>query len=133
MSDEGDVYYGVDTHTHDACLTEVATCQLFILIIGGRYGGKHKGSEASITNNEYREAIKHKIPVFALVEQAVHSDHLTYITNKKSNPKIFEQITYTSIDNTKIFGFIDEVRKHSSNQQFPLVNEQRETFVDDIS
>ncbi|MCU8033347.1 MAG: DUF4062 domain-containing protein [Shewanella sp.] len=115
LSDDGDVYYSVDAHTHDACISEVATCQLFILIIGGRYGGEHKDKEGSITNNEYREAVKNKIPIFALVENAVYSDHHTYLSNKKSNPDFYEKIAYTSIDNIKIFSFIDEVRKSSTN------------------
>ncbi|MEZ9593144.1 DUF4062 domain-containing protein [Shewanella sp. 10N.261.52.F9] len=123
LSDDGDVYYGVDQHTHDACLKEVETCQLFILIIGGRYGGEHKDKEGSITNNEYREAIKNNIPVFALVESAVHSDHHTYLTNKKTNPDIFEQINYPSIDNIKIFGFVDEVRKNSLNNAIVPFND----------
>ncbi|MGS0680730.1 DUF4062 domain-containing protein [Shewanella sp. 125m-7] len=123
LSDDGDVYYGVDQHTHDACLTEVATCQLFILIIGGRYGGEHNEKEGSITNNEYREAVKNKIPVFALVESAVHSDHYTYITNKKTNRDIYEQINYPSIDNIKIFGFIDEVRRNSLNNAIVPFND----------
>lgn len=123
LSDDGDVYYSVDAHTHDACLTEVATCQLFILIIGGRYGGEHKGKEGSITNNEYREAVKNKIPVFALVESAVYSDHYTYNSNKKTNPEFYEKITYPSIDNIKIFGFIDEVRKNSLNNAIVSFND----------
>jgi hypothetical protein len=122
LSDDGDVYYGVDAHTHDACLSEVATCQLFILIIGGRYGGEHKDKEGSITNNEYREAVKNKIPIFALVESAVYSDHHTYLSNKKSNPDFYEKIAYTSIDNIKIFGFIDEVRKNSINNALVSFN-----------
>ena len=122
LSDDGDVYYSVDAHTHDACLSEVATCQLFILIIGGRYGGEHKDKEGSITNNEYREAVKNKIPIFALVESAVYSDHQTYLSNKKSNPDFFEQITYPSIDNIKIFGFIDEVRKNGLNNALVAFN-----------
>ncbi|MFB2661438.1 DUF4062 domain-containing protein [Shewanella mangrovisoli] len=131
LSDDGDVYYSVDAHTHDACLTEVATCQLFILIIGGRYGGEHKGKEGSITNNEYREAVKNKIPVFALVESAVYSDHYTYLSNKKTNPDFYEKITYPSIDNIKIFGFIDEVRKNSLNNAIVSFNDfsDMETYL----
>ncbi|MGI2106787.1 DUF4062 domain-containing protein [Shewanella frigidimarina] len=123
LSDDGDVYYSVDKNTHDACLTEVSTCQLFILIIGGRYGGEHQNKEGSITNNEYREAVKNKTPIFALVESAVYSDHHTYLSNKKTNPTFYEKITYSSIDNIKIFGFIDEVRKNSLNNAIVSFND----------
>ncbi|EHR0248231.1 DUF4062 domain-containing protein [Vibrio parahaemolyticus] len=121
LSDEGDVFYDPTAHTHDSCLKEVETCQLFILIIGGRYGGKFKDGESSITNHEYREAIRNNIPVFALVENSVYSDHHVYTINKSKNPKIVNDIAYPSVDSLKIFGFIDEVRRNSENNAiFPF-------------
>lgn len=39
LSEDGSVFYNPGLHTHDACLTEIPTCQLFVLIIGGRFGG----------------------------------------------------------------------------------------------
>lgn len=115
MSDNGDVFYDPNIHTHDSCLKEVETCQLFILIIGGRYGGTFKDDDKSITNNEYKHAVLNNIPIFTLVEQAVYSDHHVYTTNKKEQPEIAERINYPSIDNQKIFHFIDEVRKNTQN------------------
>lgn len=123
LSDDGDVYYNPSAHTHDSCLKEVETCQLFILIIGGRYGGTFTGKETSITNNEYKEAVKNNIPVFALIENAVYSDHYVFATNKKNNPEIANQIEYPSVDNVKIFDFIDEVRRNVKNNAiFPFGN-----------
>ncbi len=49
-------------------------CALFVLVIGGRFGSRFKETEHSITNAEYREAVRLKIPVFALVEAAVYHD-----------------------------------------------------------
>lgn len=121
LSDEGDVFYGPSVHTHDSCLKEVVTCQILILIIGGRQGGNYKDDISSITNNEYREAVRNNIPIFALVEASVHSDHHVFTTNKKKNPDIAEKISYPSIDDTRIFGFIDEVRKNAKNNAiFPF-------------
>jgi hypothetical protein len=116
LSEDGDVYYNPDIHTHEACLNEVCTCQLFVLIIGGRFGGKYLDSEKSITNKEYDEAIKKNIPVFTLVERNVLSEHLVYQKNKD----ILQAtgIRYPSVDNIKIFEFIDEVRKNTSNNAF---------------
>lgn len=115
LSDDGDIFYNPSSHTHDACLKEVSTCQIFVLIIGGRYGGAFKESDSSITNNEYREAVKEKIPVFVLVEASVYSDHNLYQTNFKENHEIVEKIRYPSCDNVKIFKFIDEVRRKAVN------------------
>ena len=115
LSDEGDVFYSPDIHTHESCLKEVETCQIFILIIGGRYGGKFIHNETSITNNEYKTAIENNTPIFALVEQSVYSEHLVFSTNKKQHADIAHRIAYPSVDNVKIFEFIDEVRKQIKN------------------
>ncbi|QWL64038.1 DUF4062 domain-containing protein [Aeromonas jandaei] len=115
LSDDGDVFYSPDTHTHESCLKEVETCQIFILIIGGRYGGKYMGRKTSITNNEYKTAVENNIPIFALVEQGVYSEHHVYSTNKKSSSEIANQITYPSVDNIMIFDFVDEVRRNVKN------------------
>ncbi len=115
LSDEGDVFYSPYSHTHESCLKEVESCQLFILIIGGRYGGSFKDSDKSITNNEYKEAVKQNIPIFTLVETGVYSDHNVYNKNKKDKPKIYKDISYPNIDDIKIFDFIDEVRKNGKN------------------
>jgi len=122
LSDDGDVFYNPTSHTHDSCLKEVATCQLFVLIIGGKHGGNFKDGDSSITNNEYKEAIKNNVSVFALVESSVHSDHHVFNTNKK-NQDIIDKIQFPSIDNVKIFDFIDEVRKSALNNAiFPFRN-----------
>ena len=115
LSEEGAVYYDPTLDTQDSCLREIPSCQMFVLVIGGRFGGAYKDTEDSITNNEYREAIKSKIPVFALVDSSVHSDYLVYQKNR-DNPDIDEnKITYPSVDSTKIFSFIEEVRTNSVN------------------
>lgn len=115
LSEEGAVFYNPNLHTHDSCLSEVPNCQMLVLIIGGRYGGTFIDSDSSITNEEYREAIKSKIPVFALVESSVYSDHFVYTKNKNNESVNHEEIEYPSSNSTKIFGFIDEVRSNSIN------------------
>lgn len=115
LSDRGDVFYDPASDTQDACLSEVSTCQLLVLIIGGRFGGAYKETESSITNEEYREAIRGRIPVFALVEHLVYTEHHVFLKNS-ANPDVDEtKINYPSCDDVRIFHFIDEVRKNSYN------------------
>ena len=90
-------------------------CQMLVLIIGGRYGGKYKDSDHSITNAEYKEAVRLKIPVFALVEQAVHAEHFVYTKNVKNEDIELSKLRFPAVDNIKIFEFIDEVRRQSVN------------------
>lgn len=115
LSEDGGVFYNPRLHTHDACLAEVPNCHLFVLIIGGRFGGGFKDEAHSITNAEFKEAIKLKIPIFALVESNVYHDHHLYSVNKKNKEIDYRKIEYPSIDSTKICDFIDEVRSSSIN------------------
>jgi len=115
LSEDGNVYYNPKGHTHDSCIDEIPNCQIFVLIIGGRYGGKYKETEHSITNAEYKEAIRLKIPIFTLVEQSVYSDHNVFTKNKKNVDIDYTKIIYPSVDNNLIFSFIDEVRRNTIN------------------
>jgi len=115
LSEAGDVFYNPKKHTHDSCVSEVTTCQLFVLIIGGRFGGLYKESDKSITNAEYEQAVAHHIPVFTLVEQAVYAEHHVYVKNRDKGKIDARAITYPAADSTKIFDFIDDVRKASFN------------------
>ncbi len=115
LSEEGAVFYDPDLHVQDACLAEVPACQIFVLIIGGRYGGQYKDTDRSITNAEYLEAVKAKVPIFALVERGVYDQYRVYRSNK-DNPDIDPtKITYPSVDSTNIFGFIEEVQTQTVN------------------
>jgi hypothetical protein len=115
LSEEGSVYFDPVLSTQDSCLREVPSCQIFVLIIGGRFGEPYKDSGASITNAEYREAVKSKIPIFALVDNSVLSDYFVYQKNK-NNPEIDKnKIIYPSVDSTRIFDFIEEVRRNTVN------------------
>src|ERR1035437_5142247 len=58
-------------HSHQACLDQVDNADYFILIVGGRRGGTYIGSERSITNEEYRRAMKRGIPVITFVSDDV--------------------------------------------------------------
>ncbi len=51
----------------DVCLTDVRRCQLYIVLVGMRYGSIDDESGKSFTELEYEEALKNKIPVLAFV------------------------------------------------------------------
>ncbi|MFZ6678051.1 DUF4062 domain-containing protein [Undibacterium sp. Tian12W] len=115
LSEDGAVYFNPAEHTHDACINEVPNCQIFVLIIGGRYGGTFKESDSSITNAEYKEAARLKIPVFALVDSAVYNEHHVFLKNKKNKNVDISKLIFPSVDSTKVFDFMDEVRGQVSN------------------
>ncbi len=117
LSEDGDVFFDPSSHTHDSCLNEVENAQIFILIIGGRYGGRYEKTEDSITNKEYRTAVKKRIPVFTLVERSVYNEHFVYQKNK-DNAEVIDKIKFPSVDSLKIFEFINEVRSAEVNNAF---------------
>lgn len=118
LSERGDVFYHPDLHTHTSCVRETSNCHLFILIIGGRFGGKYKvDSSKSITNAEYAAAIQNGTPTFTFVKQEVLNDHNVWQRNK--DQPFVKSIIYPSIDKPEhaedIFKFIDAVRLAAVN------------------
>jgi len=45
LSEEGTVFYDPSTTAADACLAEVLNADLFVLLIGGRYGSTFPGGD----------------------------------------------------------------------------------------
>ena len=121
MSDEGSVFFDPLLHVQDACLAEVPACQIFVLIIGGRYGGRYRATEKSITNMEYLEAARAKIPIFALVEQDVYDQFRVYNSNLGNQEIDATKISYPAVDSTKIFDFVRDVQSQAvNNALFPF-------------
>lgn len=119
LSERGDVFFHPDLHTHESCVCEIKNCELFILIIGGRFGGQYISDKAkSIVNAEYFAARECGIPVFTFVKSDVLSNQRLYKENRKSNPNA-NQIKYPSIEKQEyaedIFNFIDEVHYSKVN------------------
>ncbi len=115
LSEQGGVYYDPDLDVQDACLADVPSCQMLVLIIGGRYGTQYRDMQKSVTNAEYDRAVQARIPVFALVEQSVHEEYNVYIANK-DNPDVDENsITYPSVADTRIFEFVTKVQTQAAN------------------
>lgn len=104
-SDYNDILYNPEEHTHTSCVKKVADCDLFVLIIGGRFGGKAipeavslidpqflpngKDAEYSITELEYFFAIQNRIPVFTFVKSDVYADHGKFVKNTKRESQIY--------------------------------------------
>lgn len=115
LSEEGAIYYDPMLHVQDACLVEVPACQMFVLIVGGRYGGQYKDSDKSITNAEYLEAARSRIPIFALVERSVYEQFRLFLSNKSNKEIDARKIAYPNADSTKIFDFIETVQGQAIN------------------
>lgn len=95
-------------HSHAACLDEVDRADYLVLIVGGRRGGTFVASEKSITSEEYRRAIKRKIPIIIFVKNDVERAWKIY----KKNPSAdFSDV----VDDKRIFDFIDVLKSQSED------------------
>lgn len=126
LSERGNVFYDPKMHVQDACLAEVPTCQMFVLIIGGRFGSEYKDTSESIVNHEYKRAVESKIPVFALVEQQVNAEFFVFRNNKEKKDVDATKIDYPSVDSTKIFDFMEEVQNNSVNNALVAFSDYNE-------
>ena len=121
LSEHGDVFYHLDLHTHESCIHEISNCQLFVLIIGGRFGGTYDIDKTkSITNAEYDAARELNIPVFTYIKKGVYDNHHTFQANK--NKTFIQDMEFPNIEKKEnainIFNFIDQVRKSKTNNAF---------------
>lgn len=124
LSDKGDIFFHPDLHTHESCIKEIENCHLFVLIIGGRFGGQYKfDTKKSIVNAEYESAKRLNIPVFCFIKKDVFDDHKLFEKNKTK--KAIDEIDFPSIEKKEyarnIFEFINDVRlSNVNNGVFPF-------------
>lgn len=157
MSDYSDVLYDHRAHTQTSCLQELSNCDLVILIVGSRFGGKavpgalesidfdelktaslstyliDNKENLSITQLEICKAIDSGLPVFTFVEEGVLHDHRVYETNK--DKAIIDDIGFPSIEDHQtakyIFEFINFIRYRRVNNSLTSFSkiEDIETFL----
>lgn len=121
LSERGTVPYVPGQPLDESCYVEVLNCDIYVLIIGGRYGSEISSApEASrkefydryqsIARQEHRNAADHSIPTFILVDQAVLGEYRTYQHHRDDT-----SIQYASVDSVNIFEFIDSISQMPMN------------------
>lgn len=139
LSENGGVAYVPDRALDESCYREASTADIFVLIIGGRYGsiasGGGKGRTASahgkyesVTKKEFETAHRAGIPVYVLVESQVYLEYRTYLQNKHN-----KATKYAYVDSVNIFQFIDDLLcKPMNNPVYPFERtSQIETWLRD--
>jgi hypothetical protein len=121
LSEKGRIAYDPDIALDESCYREASSSDVFVLIIGGRYGSAASEEDVSpdaefyeryesVTRKEYESASKREIPTYILVEKKVMSEFETYKKNRDN-----ETIEYAHVDSINIFKFIDSIFKKSKN------------------
>ena len=88
MFEKGGVYFDPSMPVDESCYEAVKESDIFVLIIGRRYGSPATGETKtgkkfnSVTKKEYQTAKSQKIPIFIFVKSQVLSEYFTYKKNK---------------------------------------------------
>ncbi len=114
LNEYGHIPYGSQEKLEEYCYREVGLCDILIGIIGGRFGSQADASENSITQREIKTALEQGKQVYIFIDKNVNTEFYTYQANK-DNKDVAERIRYASIDNNKIFEYIEEVRALTHN------------------
>lgn len=115
LSEKGDIAYSHDRPLDESCYHEVENIDIFVLIIGGRYGSEVSSGDKrikksfferyeSVTKTEYETAINRDVPTYILIESNVYAEYRTFLKNKEN-----ETIKYAHVDSVNIFNLIEEI------------------------
>ena len=110
----GDIPYGKDDNLQTYCYREVGNVDIFISILGGKYGSKAVAEgqtrEYSVSQMELKTALKEDKQVFVFIEKDVLTEYETYLANKEN-----DNVRYRYVDNKNIYKFIEEIKSLPNN------------------
>lgn len=105
LNERGHTAYGTKEKLEEYCYKEIHISDILISIVGGRYGSQSKIENHSISNTELKTALEHGKQVYIFIDRSVHIEYRTYERNKE-----IEGISYASVDDKRIFNFIEEIQ-----------------------
>ena len=99
----------------DTCKWLVANADIFVLIIGDRYGSTDRETGKSITNVEYDEAFRRGMPIYTFVMQRVWDARPTYESLKRMvnsgslDKEGLSQALQGVVEDARVFDFVSRV------------------------
>lgn len=117
----GDIPYTHDRPLDESCYREVHNCDMFVTILGGRYGSEKSSSKSgtnkdffdrydSVTKQEYKTAVDKDMPIYVFVEKSVYADYETYLKNKDN-----KTIVYPHVNSINSLILIEEILNQPRN------------------
>ncbi|MCL2570908.1 MAG: DUF4062 domain-containing protein [Defluviitaleaceae bacterium] len=116
-SDKGDIGYNITDTLKSDCFLAAQQCDILVGIIGGNFGSEASPDD-SITMREMKTALEYKKQVYVFVDSSVLSEFRTYKINltKKGERFAKEEMFYDSVNDTRIFDFINDMYAHESER-----------------
>ncbi|USE68785.1 hypothetical protein CTT31_06480 [Pseudoalteromonas maricaloris] len=134
LSDKGRIAYDPDIPLDESCYRSASESEIFVLIVGGRYGSQVSGEKRletnefykryeSVTKKEFEAARSNDIPTFILVEKAVFAEYETFLKNREN-----VTVEYAHVDSINVFLFLDEIISKRRNN--PLHQFEKHTDIE---
>lgn len=119
LSEDGDIFYSPDLHTHLSCIREIKNCDMVVLIVGNKFGTEFiTKNDKSVTQVEHETAHSEDLPIFAFIDEHVLHDYNIYLNVKRQNinkPQVIQekisQIPFASNVDARVFKFIDSINE----------------------
>ena len=135
LSEKGSIAYNPDLPLDKSCYREAENSDIFVIIIGGRYGSPISESDSinkddfyeryeSVTKMENESALKKDIPLYILIDKSVKSEYETFKKNRDN-----QSIKYAHVDSINIFHFIDKIFKQNRNN--PVKEFEKHNEIED--
>ena len=109
LNELGNIPYGKEEKLEDYCYKEISNIDILVSIIGGRYGHQSENQNNSISQVEFKTALKLNKQIYIFIDKNVFSEYQTYLLNKNKS------INYRFVDNVKIYEFIESCENLSNN------------------
>ncbi|BEV17742.1 DUF4062 domain-containing protein [Herbaspirillum sp. DW155] len=111
----GAIPYAKDNRLEMSAYREVELCDIFVTIIGGKFGTESKENGGhSITQNEIIRALEKGIQVYIFVERSTLTEYEVWRLNRDT-----QGIKYRYADDPRIYSFIDRLYDLPNNN--PIV------------
>lgn len=132
LFEKGDIAYHPDQALDESCYREAKAADIFVLIVGGRYGSAASDGELtedephrlydSVTRREFDAAQGSRVPTFVLVEASVHAEYSTFRKNRDNTT-----VRYAHVDDVAVFKLIEWIYSKSNNN--PVYTFERATDI----
>ncbi|MFD0672657.1 DUF4062 domain-containing protein [Cohnella sp. GCM10027633] len=110
-NEEGQIPYGNDDVLDQDCYDEVENCDIFVSIIGSRFGSESSYGRMSISQKELETAIYLNKQIYIFIDKNVQAEYETYKLNKN-----LKSMKWRHVDDRRIYEYLDELNELDINK-----------------